>query len=157
MSGWSASSSTGPPGLTPEQLEARVEISVDGIDEDPTVRSLLARLVGQMAMWDASCTTGRTTLPTSGAESLAEIRARLDEIGPAFLDQVRRFADEGRFDETFLDATCEPPRAFTYGGMVAHVLTFAAHRRVLVLGALSDAGITDLGAGDPLDWVALRA
>ena len=41
--------------------------------------------------------------------------------------------------------------------MVAHVLTFAAHRRVLVLGALSDAGITDLGAGDPMHWVAQPA
>jgi AraC family transcriptional regulator len=53
--------------------------------------------------------------------------------------------------------TCDPPEAFTYGGMIAHVLTFAAHRRVLVLGALSDAGITDLGAGDPMEWVAQPA
>ena len=41
--------------------------------------------------------------------------------------------------------------------MIAHVLTFAAHRRVLVCGALSDAGITDLGAGDPMTWVAQPA
>jgi len=143
--------------LTPEQLEAPVQISVDGIDEDPTVRSLLARLVGQLAMWDASMHNRPYDVADERAWSLAEIRARLDEIGPVFLDQVHRFADEDRFEETFLDATCEPPRAFTYGGMVAHVLTFAAHRRVLVLGALSDAGITDLGAGDPLDWAALRA
>ncbi len=44
---------------------------------------------------------------------------------------------------------------FTYGGMIAHVLTFAAHRRTLVVGALSDAGITDLGYGDPMRWVAV--
>ena len=60
-------------------------------------------------------------------------------------------------DETFVDAVCDPPEVFTYGGMIAHVLTFAAHRRVLVLGALSDAGITDLGAGDPMHWVAQPA
>jgi hypothetical protein len=41
--------------------------------------------------------------------------------------------------------------------MVAHVLTFAAHRRVLVCGALADAGIQDLGAGDPMTWVAQPA
>ena len=35
--------------------------------------------------------------------------------------------------------------------MIAHVLTFAAHRRVLVCGALSDAGITDLGRRRPYD------
>jgi AraC family transcriptional regulator len=41
--------------------------------------------------------------------------------------------------------------------MIAHVLTFAAHRRTLVCGALVDAGITDLGAGDPMHWVAEAA
>ena len=143
-------------GLTPEQLEEPVRISVDGIDEDPTVRSLLARLVGQLAMWDASMHDRPYDVADERSWTLPEIRARLDEIGPVFLAQVRAVADGDRFEETFVDATCEPPRAFTYGGMVAHVLTFAAHRRVLVLGALSDAGITDLGAGDPLDWAALR-
>jgi hypothetical protein len=39
--------------------------------------------------------------------------------------------------------------------MIAHVLTFAAHRRTLVVGALFDAGITDLGYGDPMRWVAV--
>jgi hypothetical protein len=34
------------------------------------------------------------------------------------------------------------------------VLTFAAHRRLLVLGALESAGITALGYGDPRKWVA---
>ncbi|MGZ4133451.1 MAG: hypothetical protein ACXVWF_10405 [Actinomycetota bacterium] len=53
-----------------------------------------------------------------------------------------------------MDAVCDPPEVFTYGGMVAHVLTFAAHRRTLVLGALHDAGVTDLGAGDPMRFVA---
>ena len=43
---------------------------------------------------------------------------------------------------------------FTYGGMIAHVLTFAAHRRVLVCGALSDAGLEDFAGGDPMTWVA---
>jgi hypothetical protein len=52
---------------------------------------------------------------------------------------------------------CDPPMVFTYGGMIAHVLTFAAHRRTLVCGALADAGITDLGAGDPMGWVAEHA
>ncbi len=64
--------------------------------------------------------------------------------------------DEERLDETFVDAICNPPEVFTYGGMIAHVLTFAAHRRTLVCGALGDAGVTDLGAGDPLRWVAER-
>jgi len=38
--------------------------------------------------------------------------------------------------------------------MLAHVLTFGATRRTVVIGALSSAGIDDLGAGDPMRWVA---
>ena len=44
---------------------------------------------------------------------------------------------EGRLDETFVDALCEPAEVFTYGGMIAHVLTFAAYRRTLVVLALT--------------------
>jgi AraC family transcriptional regulator len=143
--------------LTPEQLDARVEISVDGIDDEPTVRSLLARLVGQLAMWDAATRSAPYDVGAERGESLPEIRVKLAEVGPAFLEKVRTIVEEGRVDETFVDATCDPPYVCTYGGMISHVLTFAAHRRVLVLGALSDAGITDLGAGDPLTWVAEHA
>ncbi len=46
------------------------------------------------------------------------------------------------------------PPVFSYGGLLAHVLTFAAHRRTLVCGALWSAGITDLGAGDPRELVS---
>jgi AraC family transcriptional regulator len=140
--------------LTSQQLEAAVEISVDGIDSDPTVRSLLARLVGQLAMWDAATHDRPYDMDAEKTESLEDIRAKLDVVGPAFLSQVHAIVDEGRLDETFVDAVCDPPEVFTYGGMIAHVLTFAAHRRTLVCGALADAGITDLGAGDPMRWVA---
>jgi hypothetical protein len=85
---------------------------------------------------------------------VSQLRAKLAEAGPAFVAQVHAIVGEGRLDETFVDAVCDPPEVFTYGGMIAHVLTFAAHRRTLVCGALADAGITDLGAGDPMRWVA---
>ena len=44
-----------------------------------------------------------------------------------------------------------------YGGMIAHVLTFAAHRRTLVALALSRHGVDELGWGDPMRWVAQSA
>ncbi len=143
--------------LTPEQLEARVEISVDGIDADPTVRSLLARLVGQLAMWNAATHDQPYDFSVETTQTLSDMRAILAEAGSAFLAQVHAIVDEGRLDETFVDAICDPPEVFTYGGMIAHVLTFAAHRRTLICGALVDAGIDDLGAGDPMRWVAESA
>jgi len=87
----------------------------------------------------------------------ADLRAVMAGVGQEFLAEVTAIIDEGRLDETFVDTTCDPPQAFTYGGMIAHILTFAAHRRTLVCGALANSGITDLGAGDPMQWVAEHA
>jgi len=143
--------------LTDEQLDAPIQVSVEGIDDDPTIRSLLSRLVGQMDMWNASMDSREYDFGIERNESLRSIRARLDVAGPAFLGRAREVIDERRLDETFVDATCEPPEVFTYGGMLGHVLTFAAHRRTLAIGALHSAGITDLGAGDPMRWVAEAA
>ncbi len=144
-------------GLTDEVLDAPVKISVEGIDCDPTLRSLLSRLVGQLAMWDAATHDKPYDFEVEQDESVSEMRSRLGRSGPAFLAQVHAIVDEGRLDETFVDAICDPPEIYTYGGMIAHVLTFAAHRRTLVCGALIDAGISDLGAGDPMRWVAAHA
>ena len=144
-------------GLADDVLDAPVEISVEGIDDEPTLRSLLSRLVGQLAMWDAATDDRPYDFGVERDEGVAHMRARLAQVGPAFLDQVRAIVDEGRLDETFVDAICDPPEIFTYGGMIAHVLTFAAHRRTLVCGALIDAGVSDLGAGDPMRWVAEAA
>ena len=139
--------------LEDDRLDAPIEISVEGVDDDPTVRSLLSRLIGQMDMWNQAIASRPYDWAVEQDESLASMRTRLAAAGPAFLAEVRAVAEEGRLDETFIDALCEPPEVFTYGGMIAHVLTFAAHRRVLVLGALASAGISDLGSGDPGKWV----
>lgn len=144
-------------GLPDDVLDTRIEISVEGIDCEPTLRSLLSRLVGQLEMWDSAIHDRPYDFDVERNESLLHMRARLARVGPAFLADVQTIVDEGRLDETFVDAICDPPEVFTYGGMIAHVLTFSAHRRTLVCGALIDAGVTDLGAGDPMRWVAEHA
>ena len=89
-------------------------------------------------------------------ESVAGMRDRLGAVGPVFLDQVRRTVADGRLDDTFVHAQGGPPQVYTYGGLIAHVLTFAAYRRTLVTGALAGAGVGDLRFGDPREWVAER-
>jgi len=140
--------------LTEEQLDAPIEVLVEGVDDDPTLRSLLSRLVGQMDMWNAAMESRAYDFAVERGESLASIRSRLRDAGPVFLDHAREVIEANRLDETFVDGVCDPPEVFTYGGMLAHVLTFAAHRRTLAIGALHSAGTTDLGAGDPMRWVA---
>lgn len=135
-------------------LDQRIVVSVEGVDDDPTLRSLLSRLIGQMDMWNEVIAQRDYDWSVEEHESVASMRTRLDRAGPAFLGHVREVIAEGRLDETFVDAHCSPPEVFTYGGLIAHVLTFAAHRRTLVVGALASAGVDDLGYGDPRKWVA---
>jgi len=143
--------------LSDDVLDKPIVISVEGVDDDPTLRKLLSRLVGQLAMWNSVLAMRDYDWDVEQRESVESMRRRLSAEGDTFLDHVRRVCDEGRLDETFVDAQCTPADVFTHGGMIAHVLTFAAHRRTLVAGALIDAGITDLGAGDPRLWVAQPA
>ena len=140
--------------LDDEQLDAPIDLPFEGIDDDPTVRSLLSRLVGQMDMWNNVIAGRAYDWSVEDGESIASMLARFKEAGPGFLDEVHRVVEQARLDETFIDAHREPVEVFTYGGLIAHVLTFAAHRRLLVLGALASAGITALGYGDPRKWVA---
>jgi hypothetical protein len=138
--------------LGDEQLDRPIELSVD--DDRQTLRSLLSRLIGQMDMWNSAIAGRPYDWEVEKHESVAGMQRRLAQAGPAFLANVRSAIDENRLDDTFVDALCDPAEVYTYGGMIAHVLTFAAHRRTLVVLALDSAGVGDLGWGDPMRWVA---
>ena len=141
--------------LTDEQLDQPIELDVD--DDRQTIRSLLSRLVGQMGMWNAALATRDYDWSVEDHEPLDAMRSRLAVEGPTYLSHVHDVVDHGRLDDTFVDALCEPAEVFTYGGMIAHVLTFAAHRRTLVALALDRHGVGELGWGDPMRWVAQPA
>ena len=140
--------------LTDEQLDAPIEVPIGAIDDDMTIRSVLGRLVGQLAQWNAAVAQRSYDWEQERGKSISTLRRELADEGPAFLTQVRSTVEEGRLDDTFLDVTCDQPKVYTYGGMIAHVLTFAAVRRLVVLGAYDTLGVTDLHAGDPMEWVA---
>ncbi|MEP9384938.1 AraC family transcriptional regulator [Nocardioides sp. KR10-350] len=138
--------------LTDEQLDQPIVLDVD--DDEQTIRSLLSRLVGQMGMWNAVMADRDYDWSVEEHESLASLRERLAVEAPAYLAHVRDVVARDALDETFVDACGETPYLFTYGGNIAHVLTFAAHRRTLVVLALARHGVDELGWGDPMEWVA---
>jgi AraC-like DNA-binding protein len=137
-----------------ETLDRPIIVADAGIDDDPTLRSLLSRLIGQMHMWNQVIALRDYDWSIEERESVPAMRQRLAEQAPVFLGHVRAVVEGDRLDETFVDAHCSPAEIYTYGGLIAHVLTFAAHRRALALGALDAAGVQDLGYGDPRVWVA---
>jgi AraC family transcriptional regulator len=141
--------------LSDEQLDEPIKVSVD--DDDETIRKLLSRLIGQMDMWNSAIANQPYDWALEEHESIDAMRARLSDVSQIFLAEMRSVVEDGRLDETFVDALCTPAEVFTYGGMIAHVLTFSAYRRTMVVLALNAAGIPDLGWGDPMRWVAQPA
>ena len=45
-----------------------------------------------------------------------------------------------------------PPETFTFGGAVAHVVTWDSYRRQVLIGALAERGADVSGLGDPIHW-----
>ena len=138
-------------GVPVDVLDEPIDLPVEGIDNAPSLRALCDKLVRQLEMW-VSSVEGKTSIP-AGQTSPAALSARLGQAAPLFRALVVDRVAAGAGGDTFLDATCQPPQTFTLGGVLAHVLTFAAVRRTLAVGALESAGIGDLGSGDPMHFV----
>lgn len=128
-------------------LDTPIEQSVEGIDDHPTLRSLLNAMVTQEEHWLSALRGGGW--PDESDQSLDGLAARHEAAGRDYREMVARaIADEAMAD-TFVDTTCDPPATHTVGGTIGHVITFAAVRRTLAVGALWTAGIKDFDAADP--------
>ncbi len=143
--------------LTDAQLDtplAKPEqpIPFDRIEQ--TLRDVLQRLVFTKEVWVAAV-LGRK-LPEQQDNSAVGLRQRMDATFGEFRALVQRVEAENLWDAEFVDMICEPPERFTYGGMIAHVITFSAYRRTVAIQALARLGITDLGYGDPILWEEAR-
>ncbi|MFI5696059.1 helix-turn-helix transcriptional regulator [Kribbella sp. NPDC051586] len=139
--------------LTDGQLDQPIEISVEGIDDQPTLRSMMSRLIGQLGMWHANLVGQEYDFSVEQGESVQSMRRRLDVVGPAFAGEVGELCTANRLDELIV-CPGENVEVYTAGAMIAHVLTFGSYRRTLVAGALHDTGCDDLDSGDPIRWIS---
>jgi len=76
-------------------------------------------------------------------------------VAARWLAVVRDIERRGAWEDRLIDALCEPPESFQIGSVVAHVLTYAAHRRLLVRMMLRMAGV-EVDRGDPIEWLRAR-
>jgi AraC-like DNA-binding protein len=122
--------------------------------EEPNALLMAERLVFTLEVWTASI-TGRDT-PSPRPRDGGDVRlARWDAAARAFLRVVREIGARGGWDDAFVDALCEPPMSFTYGGVVAHVLEYGAIRRHALMGVLRELGADLPASGDLLEWEAV--
>lgn len=118
---------------------------------EETARLLAARLVWMLEVWTASIVGEEAPVPPGPAEPAAELVRRFDHVGARFARIVRGLRDRGAWDDAFVDALCEPPQAFTHGGVLAHVLTYGIVRRETLAGVLAELGAPPSSA-DPILW-----
>jgi AraC-like DNA-binding protein/uncharacterized damage-inducible protein DinB len=149
--------------LNDEQLDRPLNNPVkvfpwDGPDQ--TLRQILDRLVQTKEAW-AAALTGGTWSPTDDAlpadRTPSAMQARLDKADAQFHGVLTDVRNRSAWDDTFVDALCEPPETFTFGGMFAHVITFNAHRRMLALDAMRRLGAKVEGFGCPSEYLASLA
>ncbi len=133
-------------------LPGHVTLPWDGAEE-----SLLATLdatVWTKEVWVAAITGAeQPERPPADPATLAE---RHERAAADWLAAVRDVERRDAWQDRLVDALCEPPQSFVVGGVVQHVLTHAAHRRLLARAMLRMLG-HEAGSGDPLDWQLRRS
>ena len=135
--------------LTDAQLDGPVESYYDPLpwmSSDQSIRTLLRHIIGSGGPWPGVKSEGH-----HDTETFAGLRAALEESYPRFMALVAQYEREGLWDLTFVDAACDPPQVFSYGGWIGHVMIFQTHRRIALLSALERLGVP-VDFLDPVDY-----
>jgi AraC family transcriptional regulator len=119
--------------------------------EEPSAALMAERLVYTLEVWVAAI-EGQPFPPSGGADLLG----RHERASRAFARLARRIRDRGAWDDAFVDALCEPPQSFAYGGVISHVLSYGAVRRETLASVLRELGAEVPSSGDPIEWEASR-
>jgi AraC family transcriptional regulator len=117
--------------------------------EEPRAALMAERLVFTLEIWNAAM-TGEPVPDGRG-----DLLGRFDRAAREFARVARRIRDRGAWDDAFVDALCEPPQSFTYGGVISHILSYGAVRREMLASVLTELG-ANLAPGDPILWEAGR-
>ena len=117
--------------------------------EEASAAVMAERLVATLEIW-TSAIAGEVAPERNG-----DLRERFERAALAFNRLIRDIRARGAWDDAFIDALCEPPQSFTYGGVLAHVLTYGAIRREHLAGVLAELGAAP-GPADPILWEQAR-
>lgn len=137
--------------LIDDVLDAKIVQSVEGVDDDPTLRGLINGMVTQEEHWLSALRGG--AWPDESDQTMSGLAARHERAGHDFQEFVRSAVRDSSMADTFVDTTCEPLVAHSLGGTIAHVITFGAVRRTMAVGALWSAGVRDFDKADPRPYI----
>ncbi len=132
-------------------LPGNTVLGFDGPDE--SVAHVLTHLVFTKEVWLAAIEG--TDFPPERADDVDTLLDRHEEAAARWLATVRDIDRRGAWDDRLIDALCDPPESFVMSSVVAHVLTFSAHRRQLARQLLRASG-QKVDSGDPINWLRAR-
>lgn len=121
---------------------------------ETSLADVLTHLALDKLPWLASI-AGEVEPDLGGPHDPATLRARHAEIAARWVAMVRDVERRGAWDDRIVDAICDPPESFLLSQIVAHTLTFSAHRRQLARWMMRQAGIDMAGPAldpDPIMW-----
>ena len=130
---------------------SQVVLWFDG--EEASLAKVLERLVFTKEIWLAAVLGEEP--PTDDRTDPAGLLERQDAAAGRWLAMLRDIERRGAWDDRIVDALCEPPESFVLGSIVAHVITFSAHRRQLARQLLRELGV-ETDTGDPIEWLRER-
>lgn len=119
--------------------------------EESSLAAVLEALVFTKEVWLASIEGLDLPVRRRGA-GIDELRERQRVVAARWLSAVRDIDRRGAWDDRLVDALCDPPESFVLSAVVAHVLTFSAHRRQLARQMMR-AGGHGIDDGDPIIWL----
>jgi len=123
---------------------------------DRSLRQLLDRMVQTKEAWAAALTGGDTPLFDNAPpeeRTPSAMLARLEKADRGFHSVLTDVRNRSAWEDTFVDALCEPPETFSFGGMFAHVITFNAYRRMVAIDVLRSLGVHIEGVGCPMEYL----
>ena len=141
-------------GLTEDEFRAvrepgMIVLSWDG--PEGSIATVLDHQVFAKEVWLAAIEGADMPL-RHGDPHAARLMERHDAMSPRWLEVVRDIDRRRAWNDRLIDALCDPPESFVISTVIAHVLTYAAHRRQLARRMLSAAG-QEVDQGDPIMWL----
>jgi AraC-like DNA-binding protein/uncharacterized damage-inducible protein DinB len=143
--------------LTDEQLDRPLPTVVEMLpwrESNKTLRQLLENIIFTKEVWTAALSGAEMDMngPPPSQRSPQAMLQRLEKTDAELHRIFSDIRNRSSWDDTFVDALCEPAETFTYGGVFAHIITFNAHRRLMALDALRQLGVQTEGFGDPMEY-----
>jgi AraC-like DNA-binding protein len=143
--------------LNNEQLDRPLASVVELLpwrEKNKTLRQLLENIIFTKEVWTAALAGTQFDVngPPESERSPQAMMKRLEKTDAELHRILTDVRNRAAWDDTFVDALCEPAETFTFGGVFAHIMTFNAHRRLMALDALRQLGVQTEGFGDPMEY-----